>query len=211
VKIWGYILWATVAVSTGILVLLGYFVDNPAIHNVRLLILQWATILAAVALFLGLANLWSVHWKKVSDQEKGWPYSAVLMLFFIVTLAIGLVFGPDCPIVANLFNYIQLPVEASLMALLMVALVVAGFRMATQRRDVVSMVFVGTAIIVLLGYSPWVIGGNGFVPETMGYLRVWLTQVWSAAGARGILIGVALGSITTGLRILLAVDRPYGD
>ena len=29
------------------------------------------------------------------------------------------------------------------------------------------------------------------------------------AGARGILLGVALGSLTTGLRILLGADRPY--
>jgi hypothetical protein len=29
------------------------------------------------------------------------------------------------------------------------------------------------------------------------------------AGARGILLGIALGSVTTGLRILLGADRPY--
>jgi hypothetical protein len=30
------------------------------------------------------------------------------------------------------------------------------------------------------------------------------------AGARGILLGIALGSLTTGLRILTGTDRPYG-
>jgi len=35
--------------------------------------------------------------------------------------------------------------------------------------------------------------------------------VVAAGGARGILLGVALGSIVTGLRVLLAVDRPYGE
>ncbi len=29
--------------------------------------------------------------------------------------------------------------------------------------------------------------------------------------ARGIVLGVALGAITTGLRVLLGADRPYGD
>jgi hypothetical protein len=29
------------------------------------------------------------------------------------------------------------------------------------------------------------------------------------AGARGILLGIALGSLTTGLRILMGADRPY--
>jgi len=42
-------------------------------------------------------------------------------------------------------------------------------------------------------------------------LRNWLVQVVASGGARGILLGVALGSIVTGLRVLLAVDRPYGE
>jgi len=29
-------------------------------------------------------------------------------------------------------------------------------------------------------------------------------------GARGLLIGVALGTLLTGLRILFGIDRPYG-
>ena len=32
----------------------------------------------------------------------------------------------------------------------------------------------------------------------------------ASGGARGILIGVALGTLTTGLRILFGADRPYG-
>jgi hypothetical protein len=38
----------------------------------------------------------------------------------------------------------------------------------------------------------------------------WVTQVLALGGARGILIGVALGALTTGLRVLFGVDRPYG-
>jgi hypothetical protein len=31
------------------------------------------------------------------------------------------------------------------------------------------------------------------------------------AGARGILLGVALGTVATGLRVLLGIDRPYSE
>jgi hypothetical protein len=31
------------------------------------------------------------------------------------------------------------------------------------------------------------------------------------AGARGLLLGVALGAIATGARVLLGLERPYGD
>jgi hypothetical protein len=37
-----------------------------------------------------------------------------------------------------------------------------------------------------------------------------VTNYISLGALRGLLIGVALGTITTGLRILIGADRPYG-
>lgn len=217
-RLGAYLLWAATAVGTGIVVLLGYFLQSDQsgttgllgnVFEIRLLLMQWAVLLAAAALFVGLINLLSVHWSKVSEQEKGWPYSALLILAFLVTLVLGLVYGPDNAVVLLLFNYIQLPVEASLSALLAVSLVLAGFRIVSRRRDVFSLVFIGTALVILLGTGPSPGGGQIF--GFLGEIRNWFAQVWAAGGARGILLGVALGSVVTGLRVLLAVDRPYGN
>ncbi len=205
------LIWAVVAVIAGFFVLLGYFVDLTVIHDLRLTLIRWAVLLAAVALFLGLFNLLSVHWSKVSEQLAGWPYSAVLILAFLVTLILGLVFGPDNQVSLGLFKYVQLPIEASLLALLTVSLTVAGFRLVSRRRDLFSLVFVGTALLVLLGTGPWLTGGESSFYILVGQVRNWLVQVWASGGARGIVLGVALGAVLTGLRILLAVDRPYGD
>jgi hypothetical protein len=35
-------------------------------------------------------------------------------------------------------------------------------------------------------------------------------RTFSGGGARGLLIGIALGTLLTGLRVLFGVDRPYG-
>ncbi len=43
----------------------------------------------------------------------------------------------------------------------------------------------------------------------IGEMRDWISQVWSLAGMRAILLGVALGAIMTGLRVLMGADRPY--
>jgi hypothetical protein len=204
----------------GIIVLLGYFVQLDQTPQaelfstffiLRVLLIRYAVLLAAIALFLGLYNLVSVHWTKVSDQRPGWPYSAILIVAFFLTLVLGLVFGPDSPVVLLLFNYIQLPVEASLSALLVVSLTLAGFRLLSRRRDLISAVFILTALIVLLGSGPGLISSSGAQYSFFGGLRNWLAQVAAAGGARGVILGVALGSIVTGLRILMAVDRPYGD
>jgi hypothetical protein len=219
-RIGGHLLWVATAVATGIIVLLGYFVQLDQIpqaglfatfFSMRLILMRYAVLLAAIALFLGLFNLVSVHWNKVSDQRAGWPYSAILIVAFFLTLVLGLVFGPDSTVVLLLFNYVQLPVEASLSALLVVSLTLAGFRLLSRRRDVISAIFIVTALLVLLGSGPGLISSAGGGYSFFWGLRNWLAQVAAAGGARGVLLGVALGSIVTGMRILMAVDRPYGD
>lgn len=207
----GNVIGASVAFIVGFIVLLGYFVTSPLLGEIRQLLIQWAAIIAAATLFLGLINLFTVHWNKVNEQTRGWPYSAVLIFFFLVTIVLGVIFGPDFEVMNLLFNYIQLPIEVGLIALLSVTLVYAGFRFVSHRRDVFSVVFVSTALLVLMGNSPWLLGSDSTLAALIANLRAWIAQVWSVAGARGILLGVALGATTTGLRIVLGADRPYGD
>lgn len=203
--------WAGIAIIVGAVVLLGYFFAGTTLFSVRELLLQWATLLAAGAIFVGLLNLFTVHWNKVNDQTEGWPYSAILIFFFLVTLVLGIIFGPDFEVLILFFNYIQLPIEAALMALLAVTLVIAGFRVVSQRRDVISAIFIGTALLILLGNSPWLLSNDSGLTRLLSSLRAWFAQVWAVGGARGILIGVALGATATGLRILFGADRPYGE
>jgi hypothetical protein len=99
------------------------------------------------------------------------------------------------------------PVEASLLALLAVVLVYAGARLLSRRLHPFSVIFLGTAVIMILGAAALpaleIIG--------LGELRSWIANVWAIGGARGILLGVALGVVATGLRVLMGADRPYGD
>ncbi|NIS81809.1 MAG: hypothetical protein GTO14_16730 [Anaerolineales bacterium] len=210
-KVGAYLLWTAAAVGAGLFVLLGYFIDQEVILGLRLILLRWAVFLAAAALFLGLLNILSVHISKVRDMETGWPYSGVLVLAFVVTLFFGLGFGPDSAVMIMVFNYVHLPVETSLMALIAISLSIAGIRIITLRRDFFSLVFVGTAILILLGTGPWLRASGGDFSLNVIRARNWIAQVAAAGGARGILLGVALGAIVTGLRVLIAVDRPYGD
>lgn len=206
-----YLLWAGVAAVAGAIVLLGYFTNLALFNELRLVLLRWAILLAAGGLGIGLANLATVHLAKVSDQEPGWPYSGVLIVSLMFTLALGLFFGPDSPWTLFVFKFIHLPLESSLMALLAIALVVAGVRLVARRRDVLSLAFLLTAILVLLGTGPWMFASESATHELVRWVRNWVVQVAAAGGARGILLGVALGAVVTGLRVLMAADRPYGS
>ena len=199
---------ASIAIVSGVIVLLGYFIDLPGLRNLRLLLVNWAVILAAVALLAGVWNLARVHWKRFTTSQKGSANSLVLIISIVVTLLIvGVWGGPTTAGSMWIYNYILVPIEASLLALLAVVLIYAFARMFHRNITIPVLVFAGVVLFILVGAFtlpsldvPW-----------LAELRTWLTQVWALAGMRGILLGVALGTIATGLRILLGSDRPFGD
>lgn len=205
------LLWAAIAIAFGLIVLQGYFFDLDALQGVRTLILQWAVVLAAAALLLGVLNLLAVHLSKIAAQEKGWLYSALLIGGLLITLLVGLFFGEESPLLLSLFQYVQQPVESSLAGLLAVSLTLGAVRLISRRRDLRTYIFLATSFVVLLGTGPWLIGSNSGLHQLMVGARNWLSQVWAAGAARGLLLGVALGATATGLRVLLGADRPYGD
>lgn len=200
------ILSTTVAIAAGILVLLGYFFQG--VENIRVELLSWAIILAAFAVLVGLANLFIVHVNKIRHKEKGSVYSLLLIIALLGTFFTAVYLKPEHPTVVAIFTAVQLPVEASLMALLAVTLTYASFRLLRRRLNLFSVIFLITALLILFATAPLPLFGDAL---GLGILiRPLIAQVVAASGARGILIGVALGTLVTGLRILFGADRPFG-
>jgi len=196
-----------VAMGVGLLVLAGYFVPVPVLAGLRLLLLQWAVILAGVALLVGMVNLIQYHVENLrSKQNIG---SVLLLASLGLTFMLTLYFSPQSAPVQWLFSAVLIPGSVALMALLVFTLAYAAVRLLRRRPGVFSVLFLGTAILILLGAVA--LPGIGSLPFISGTLRPWLAQVPAVAGARGILLGVALGTVATGLRILLGSDRPYGE
>ncbi len=197
---------AVIAIVAGVCVLLGYFF--PTIFSgVRSILVNWAIILAGFAVILGIINLALVHFKKISSKAPGREYSAVLLVSLILTVILVSFSGPAGGLSLWLFNTFQVPAEISLLAVLAVILVFAGARLLGRRPRWTTILFLSTVLLVLLGSVPLF-----FVGEVAPFVAIksWLSQVPGIAGARGILLGVALGTVATGIRILIGADRPYG-
>ena len=93
------------------------------------------------------------------------------------------------------------------MALLAVTLLYASIRLLRRRTNLMSILFIATALVMLAGTATLPFGEIGLLNN---FVRPWIQHILALGGARGILIGVALGTLTTGLRVLFGVDRPYG-
>jgi hypothetical protein len=204
------VLSTAIAIASGLLVLAGYFFAHLSnggtslLAEIQMLLLNWAIILAGFAILIGIVNLFIVHLGKFQGKKKGSVYSLLLMLALITTFIFGLVKPVQVGIV---FTTIQLPVEVSLMALLAVTLTYASIRLLRSRFNLLSVIFLITALLILLGTAPLPFLGN--LPGISDWVRPFISHVIATSGARGILLGVALGTLTTGLRILFGADRPY--
>lgn len=200
---------ALIAIVAGVLVLLGYLLPT-LLGGLRQYLIQLAVILTAFAVLLGIFNLASVHWKRATGPKAGAKniYSAVLLLSLLLTILLVGIAGPTGFWSIWLVNTFQIPVEASLLAVLAVVLLFAAARLLSRRLHWASLLFLSAAVLVLIGIAPLPYFGQFTL---LSNLHHWLSSVPALAGARGLLLGVALGSIATGLRILMGVDHPYGD
>jgi hypothetical protein len=202
-------LFATVlAIASGLIVLLGYFYPVPLLLELRLLLTNWAIIIAAMAVLIGIYNLVAVHMERIRTQQKGAAYGGVLVVSLIVTFGFGLAFGPSDVFMRTAMDAIIVPVEASLMAILAVTLIYASIRLFRRRTDLMSVIFLVVAVISLILIAPTPFGVMG--GDQLNQSLVQFVGIFSQGGARGLLLGIALGALLTGLRVIFGVDRPYG-
>jgi hypothetical protein len=204
-----------VAIVVGILVLIDIFASqwtntssdlNQITQKTGALLVSWVAIVLAFALLLGFANVISVHWNRIRSQKPGNIYSVVLLVSLLVTLFVGFYFGPHSNGSEFIFSFVLQPLEATFFALLAIFIVTAAYR-AFRIKDLESFFFVLFAVIVLLGQVPLGI----YLWSEFPVIKDWILTVPTLAGVRGILLGVALGTIATGLRIFMGADRPYTD
>jgi hypothetical protein len=194
-----------IAIAIGSLTLVDFFFDEVHINDLGRFFVETTVIIVAFALLLGLANVLVFHIRRILKRQEGWYYSIVLVAAVVVVLLAGIP-GPDSAAFAWMFDNVQVPLQAATFSLLAFFVALAAYR-GLRLRSLESLAFVLTAVVVLLGQVP--IGR--YLSEYLPTAKDWILDVPGTAGVRGIIIGVALGTIATGVRVLVGFDRPYGD
>lgn len=220
---------AVIAGVSGTVMIIAFFV--PPAQKWQQTAEIWFTILSAIAFLIGGANLCLHHLKKIAHQQAGWGFSAVTMIAFFVTIIVGLTKW-GVPAAAKfpeyawsgsyqdeggamwwLYEYVMSPVIATMFSLLAFYVASAAFR-AFRAKNVEAMLLLATAFIVLLGrtYAGTVL--TSWVPESASALTFpgltgVIMAVFTTAGQRAIMIGIALGTAAISLRIILGLDRSY--
>ena len=192
-----------IAIAVGLVVLLDFFFTLPLLDFIGIEFREWTIILTGFAVLLGLVNLLQVHLSRIFRRSApNTGYSVLVLLTAATVFLIGLFFGLPSVQMDWLFNNIYIPLQGAFFALVAFFLATAAYR-ALRARSVETTLMLVAALIVFLGQTPLLSG--------LTQLKEWVLNVPSTAGARGILLGVALGTIATGLRLIVGQDRPYSE
>jgi hypothetical protein len=195
-----------VAIAVGLLVLIGQFITNNTLGDLVSVLVAWGAIIFAFALLLGVANVVLFHARRVVARDAQTPFSILILASAALVFLLVLPAGGGGTAARWVLRYIYQPLEASFLALLVFFIGSAVYR-AMRVRSWEMALFALSAVIVLVGSVPFMQLVSPLFPAA----KEWVVNVPALAGVRGILLGVALGVMATGLRLLTGIDRPYSE
>jgi hypothetical protein len=199
----------------GVFVLLDFSGAVPVIDAVALTIINWAAVVSALALLVGLLSVAGSHINRVRHRREDWGYSLVLLVAMAAMVIVGTLVPVNDQLslpgtiaeqpLRLLFRAVYEPLAGSLLALLAFFSLSAVLR-ALRSGSTEALVIVAVAAIVLIAQLPPV-AALPFVGTSIQ----WFQEYVALAGARGLLIGVAIGATVASVRVLLGFDQPYLD
>lgn len=195
-----------------------FFVPHWPLGFMANMFSDWFSIIAACAIWLGALNLMKISLNKVYKKEKDWFFAIVTILSFLVIVIVGFFFsgGRRFQEPGTHFDWLYMnvytPLSATMFAMLAFYVASASYR-AFRARNAQATVLLLAAFVVMLGRTPfsdW-LSKILFMPEgwQISNLSNVIMNYFNVAGQRAIMIGIALGLISTALRVILGIERTY--
>lgn len=203
------IISSAIAIAVATIVLLDFVIESSLINGVGALLVDYGLIVGAFALILGVANVLLVHARHARARAPGWLASIMLIVVVLGLLIVGMQgangsdTGPNSAIIAFTFDYILVPLQAatfSLLAFFILHVAYQGLRVTSWE----SFFLLLGVTIVIIGSLP--LGGNS---SALAAFKDFFLSVPVTAGARGIVLGIAMGVIATSMRLLFDGHRYF--
>nr|MBN2277479.1 hypothetical protein [candidate division Zixibacteria bacterium] len=206
----------------GFVYVIQYFIPHYPFNNLNGWFSDWFSIIGACAIWLGALNLMRISFDKVYKKRRDWGYSIIIILSFALIVVIGFGGGRDFRDLGTnfdwLYRFIYTPLSATMFALLAFFVASASYR-AFRARNLEASLLLVAAFFVMIGRVPV---GDALVTKVAGLISLpipdavlpskiatWIMNYINAAGQRAIMIGIALGIVSTSLRVILGIERAH--
>ena len=204
----------TITLIVGVVFVVQYFIPHFPFNRMNNWFSDWFSIVQACAIWLGALNLLKISLLKVYGKKSDWGYAIVIILSFILMVGVGFAGGEDFrepgTMFSWLYDYVYTPLSSTMFAILAFFVASASYR-AFRARNFEATLLLLAAFFVMLGRVPVGDVLTGFLPEQirLSALASWVMNFPQAAGQRAIMIGIALGLVSTSLRIILGIERSH--
>ncbi len=208
----------------GFSLIVAMFVPHDPFHGLDSNFSIFYDVIAVFAFILGGGNLLKVHFNKVQNKRRDWKYSIVTISGFFLVLGAGLLkigvpegWSGGYQASGSLFKYLYdatfQPLQATMFSLLAFFVASASYR-AFRAKTKEATILLIAAFIILLRPTPLGFYLTYWLPEPLKFLHIpnlstWVLSVPNMAGQRAIMIGIALGIVSTSLRLILGIERSY--
>ncbi len=198
----------------GIAFVLQYFIPHWPFSQLNTWFSDWFSIVAAFAIWLGALNLMKISFQKIARKKTDWIYSVVIVASFLVITVIGFYEGAAFREAGTkfswLYEFVYTPLSATMFAILAFFVASASYR-AFRARNLEATLLLAAGFLVMIGRVPVGDSLTFFLPESMQLSQVasWIMTFPQTAGQRAIMIGIALGLVSTSLRIILGIERSH--
>lgn len=197
----------------GVVFIVSYFIPHWPFNRMNDWFSDWFSIVQACAIILGALNLLLISTQKIARQKEGWGYAALIIVSFLIMVGIGFSGGVGFREAAGfdwLYRFMYIPLASTMFAILGFFVASASYR-AFRARNVEASLLLVAAFLVMLGRVPVGDMVTAFMPDgyQMSDLASWIMNFPQKAGQRAIMIGIALGLVSTSLRIILGVERSH--
>jgi hypothetical protein len=198
----------------GLVMLLYFFVPHPLVSAPGHFLERSIIIVVAFAIVLGAANVVQFNGEIILRRGKDWPYKVVLLVSMFVMMGIGLAEGPRFlepeTRFSWMYTHLYASMQSTMFALLAFYIASAAFR-AFRIRNFEAGLLAAAALVVMLGRVPV---GNALSAGWPEWLRIpaiadWIMENPQNSAKRAILMGAALGVMSTGLRIILGIESTF--
>jgi len=210
--------------AVGLILIIAMFVPHDPFFDMDRNFSIFYDVIAVFAFILGGGNLLRVHLNKVNQKRRDWKYSIVTLSGFFLMLAAGLFkigvsegwsgnFQGTGSLFKYLYDYTFQPLQSTMFSLLAFFVASASYR-AFRAKTIEASILLVAAFVILVRPTPLGYYLTFWLPDPLKFLTIsnlstWILAVPNMVGQRAIMIGIALGIVSTSLRLILGIERGY--
>lgn len=195
------------AFVVGTFMVIQFFIPHPQFRNIYNGVLDWQQVIFGFVLIVGTLSMVRHHILRIKFKKPNYQYSLAALGGLVAMVIAGIVGGIGGGPYKWMFDYIQMPAQASMFSLLAFFVASASYR-AFRARSVTATLLLLAGVIVMLGRVPageYIRAGDISLTD----ISTWILDYPNNAAKRGIMIGVGLGMAATALKIILGIETSY--